>query len=132
MSAQARGPSGAVLDLRTYKLAPGAGTEFDRILRERALPMLRRYGIDVVAYGPSLDDGDVYYLMRAFSSASARDERLDVFYGSAEWRQSHRQSVLALIDSYDTLLIGLSLRSGGGWSDSDRARSFWLGLASAT
>lgn len=41
------GPSMPVLDLRTYKLVPGGGEEFDRIFRERALPMLHRFGIDV-------------------------------------------------------------------------------------
>lgn len=48
-----------VLDLRTYKLVPHGGQEFGRIFRERALPMLQRYGIDVVGYGPSLEDGDL-------------------------------------------------------------------------
>jgi hypothetical protein len=86
-----------VLDLRTYKLVPGGGTEFDRIFRERALPMLRRQRIDVVGHGPSLEDGDVYYMMRAFPSAAVRDEQLRAFYGSAEWRDNHREGVLALI-----------------------------------
>ena len=30
--------------------------------------MLRRWKVDVVAYGPSLHDSDSYYLMRAFPS----------------------------------------------------------------
>jgi hypothetical protein len=45
-----------VLDLRTYKLVPGWRKTFDDILRERALPMLRRYGTEVVGCGPSLAD----------------------------------------------------------------------------
>jgi hypothetical protein len=56
---------GPVLDLRTYKLVPGGRETFDRILRESALPMLRRYEIDVVGYGSSLADSDHYYLARA-------------------------------------------------------------------
>ena len=39
-----------VLDLRTYQLLPGRRETFDYILRERALPMLCRYGIEVVGY----------------------------------------------------------------------------------
>jgi hypothetical protein len=97
-----------VLDLRTYKLVPHGGQEFDRMFRERALPMLRRYGIDVVGYGRSLEDGDLYYLMRAFSSAALREEQLSAFYGSDEWRDNHRNSVLALIESYHTVVIELT------------------------
>jgi hypothetical protein len=122
----------AVLDLRTYKLVPGGGAEFDRIFRERALPMLRRYGIDVVGYGPSLEDGDVYYLMRAFPSAAVRDEQLGAFYGGAEWRDNHRESALALIQSYHTVLIEVARLTSGGSSDPASARRFWRTLASTT
>ena len=107
-------PGARVLDLRTYKLVPGKAEEFDRIFRERALPMLERFGIEVVGYGPSLDDGDLYYLMRAFASAAQREEQLESFYGSDEWRQNHRDAVLALIETYHTLLIDLPPAMRGG------------------
>src|SRR6266545_3882906 len=81
--------------------------EFDRIFREGALPMLHRFGIEVVGYGPSIDDGEVYYLMRVFPSAARREEQLDSFYGSDEWRQNHRDAVLALIETYHTVVIEL-------------------------
>jgi hypothetical protein len=95
----------AVVDLRTYKLKAGAAETFDRILRHDALPMLERSGIDVVAYGPSLDDPGLYYLVRSFASADERNERLDAFYGSEEWRSGYRERVLALIDGYHALLL---------------------------
>ena len=110
-----------VLDLRTYKLVPHGGQEFDRMFRERALPMLRRYGIDVVGYGPSLEDGDLYYLMRAFSSAALREEQLSTFYGSDEWRNNHRKSVLALIESYHTVVIELTPSTAQRFSAPARA-----------
>jgi NIPSNAP len=87
-----------VLDLRTYKLKPGAGELFGHILREEALPLLERFGIEVIAHGPSLDDGDAYYLVRSFASIGERNQRLDAFYGSREWQERHREAVLALID----------------------------------
>ncbi len=113
MNGQAE-PGARVLDLRTYKLAPGKAEEFDRIFRERALPMLERFGIEVVGYGPSLDDADLYYLMRTFASAAQREEQLESFYGSDEWRQNHRDAVLALIETYHTLLIDLPPAMRGG------------------
>jgi NIPSNAP len=93
-----------VLDVRTYELVPGGREELDLLFRERVLPMLRRWGIQVVAYGPSLDD-DHYALVRAFASAAERTELLDAFYGSDEWRLSHREAVLALIRAYHVVVI---------------------------
>jgi hypothetical protein len=97
-----------VLDLRTYKVVPGSRDEFDRIFREGALPMLRRYGVEVVGYGPSLDDDDHYYLARAFPSASRREKQLGSFYGSEEWRQSFQAPVMALIETYHVVVIPLA------------------------
>jgi len=99
-----------VLDLRTYRLVPGGRDEFDGIFREGALPMLRRHGIEVVGYGPSLADDDHYYLARAFPSQSRRDEQLAAFYGSEEWRERYDAAVTALIQTYHT--VDLPLASG--------------------
>jgi NIPSNAP len=96
---------GAVIDLRTYRLRPGAGKEFERIVRDRALPMLDRFGINVVGHGRSIDDDDLYYLLRSFASAAEAKERLAAFYGSDEWKLQHRDGALALIKDYHALLV---------------------------
>lgn len=100
--------SDAVLDVRTYRLVPGGREAFDRIFREDALPMLRRAGIDVVGYGPSLADDDHYFLARAFGSRAERDERLSAFYGSDEWRRNHESAVMELIESYHVVVLPLT------------------------
>ena len=48
--------------------------------------MLRRHGIDVVAFGPSLHDQDAYYLMRSYASLEELERSETAFYGSEEWR----------------------------------------------
>jgi ketosteroid isomerase-like protein len=105
--AEASTPPGAVMDLRTYALVPGGRQAFDRILCEEALPMLRREGIHVVGHGPSLADTDHYFLARAFASLAEREERLNAFYGSDEWRQNYEDTVMQLIESYHTVVIPL-------------------------
>jgi hypothetical protein len=97
--------SPGVLDVRTYRLVPDRREEFDRIFREGALPMLERHEIDVVAYGPSLDDENSYCLIRSFPSADLRRTQLDAFYGSDEWRTRYDDAVMALIESYHVVLI---------------------------
>jgi hypothetical protein len=95
------------MDLRTYALVPGSRQAFDRILCAEALPMLRRAGIHVVGYGPSLADSEHYFLARAFASRAEREEQLTAFYGSDEWRQNYEDRVMQLIESHHTVVIPL-------------------------
>jgi hypothetical protein len=110
MSAEA--PAGTpatrrAVEIRSYNLKPGGRTEFHRLASEVAVPMLRRWKIDVVAYGPSPQDETSYYLIRAFANLADRQRSEDAFYGSDEWRQGPRDAVLALIDSYTTVILEL-------------------------
>jgi hypothetical protein len=94
-----------VVEIRSYNLKPGTRDSFHRLFLEQALPMLERWKVDVVAYGPSLHDKDSYYLMRAFRSIEERQKSEDAFYGSDEWKQGPREAILAAIDSYTTVVI---------------------------
>jgi len=93
-----------VLDIRTYKLRRGRRGKFERILREEALPLLQRLGIDVVCFGPSLADDDHYLLVRGFASRSERDEQLTAFYGSEAWQRRFAARVGPLIESYHVVV----------------------------
>lgn len=75
------------------------------VLEREALPMLRRWKVDVVAYGPSLHDADSWYLMRSFSSLEDRQRSEDSFYGSDEWKKGPREAILADIESYTTIVL---------------------------
>jgi len=105
-SAATGSDSSAVLDLRTYALVPGGRDEFDRIFREGAFPMLRRAGVQVVCYGPSLVDD--YFLARAFRSVAERERQLSAFYGSDEWRESFESTVTGLIETYHVVVVPLA------------------------
>jgi hypothetical protein len=93
------------VEIRSYKLKPGALQEYDRLVTEASVPMLRRWGVDVVAFGPSLRDMDAYYLMRAYSSLEDLERSEAAFYGSDEWRLGPRQATLACIESYTSIVI---------------------------
>lgn len=70
--------------------------------------MLRRRDVDVVAFGASAGGEDMYYLIRAYPSLEARQASEDGFYGSAEWRQGPRESILVLIDTYSSIVLEVS------------------------
>ena len=97
--------AGRVLEIRSYNLEPGTRDRFHELFVTEALPMLERWEVDVVSYGPSLHDADSYYLMRSFPSVEERQVSEDAFYGSDEWRQGPREAILACIESYTTIVI---------------------------
>jgi hypothetical protein len=96
--------TGTVVEIRCYNLQPGARDAFHKRFVEKALPMLHRFKVDVVAYGPSRADADSYFLIRSFPSVEARQKSEDAFYGSDEWKQGIREATLADIVNYTTIV----------------------------
>ena len=88
-----------IVEIRTYKLRAGSGPEFHRTVVEESLPMLERWGVEVVAFGPSLDDDDLYYLIRSYPSLEELQRSQDAFYGSDEWRDGPRERIVSRIES---------------------------------
>ena len=95
------------VEIRSYTLKPGTRKEFHRLFLEEAFPMLQRWKVDVVAYGPSLHDQDSYFLMRRYDSLAQREESENAFYGSDEWRQGPREAIIALIEKYTEIVLEL-------------------------
>ncbi|HEX9387989.1 MAG TPA: NIPSNAP family protein [Anaerolineales bacterium] len=95
------------LEIRSYNLRPGSQEEFHRLFLDEAMPLLKRWNIDVVAYGPSLHDENSYYLMRRYDSLAQREESENAFYSSDEWRQGPREAILALIENYTEIVMKL-------------------------
>jgi len=96
------------VEIRSYKLHAGRGPAFERIFHERAGPMVRAYGMDVVAFGKSAHDDNSYYLIRAFDSLAHLTQSEDDFYGSEAWRSGPREELLSHIESYQDTVLQLS------------------------
>ena len=104
--AERRAPTAErVVEIRSYNLKAGTRDRFHQLFLREALPMLRRWKVDVVAYGPSLHDDNSWYLMRSFPSLEDRQKSEDAFYGSDEWKQGPREAILADIESYTTVVL---------------------------
>lgn len=97
-----------IVEVRTYRLRPGTEEEFVRLMRDEAVPLLKRFGIEVVTCGASLADEDGRrdaYLIRSFDSLEQRDEQEERFYGSREWRDGPRETIVSRIESYHTVVL---------------------------
>jgi hypothetical protein len=95
------------VEIRTYTLKPGRAGEFDRLMRTQAVPMLQRWGFDVVAQGLSADGDDRGYLVRAYRDLTHREASEDIFYGSTEWLDGPREAILDCIEDYGSVVLEL-------------------------
>jgi NIPSNAP len=108
LSAQAPAPPAGpstIVEIRSYNLKPGTRDRFHSLFVSQALPMLKRWNVDVVSYGPSPHDANSYFLMREYPSLEERRKSEDAFYGSEEWTKGPREAILACIESYATIVI---------------------------
>ncbi len=98
-----------ILEVRTYRAVGDQASTLVRLMRAGALPLLAAAGIDVVACDVSLDPRDEdprdAYLIRAFEDEAARERAERDFYASAAWRDGPREAILALIESFHTVIL---------------------------
>lgn len=94
-----------LLEIRLFTLHPGTRAEFFRISQEGTIPMMRRMGINVVAHGPSLNNDNGYFLLRAFRSEEERVKLSQALYATPEWESTYDAPVTAMIADYETAVM---------------------------
>ena len=94
-----------IIEIRSYNLKAGTRATFERIANQTVRPMLELHGMDVVAASASLADETTFYLIRAYRDAADRETSQATFYGGAAWRDGPRDSILACIESYATIVL---------------------------
>jgi hypothetical protein len=100
-------PELITVDFRSYTLKPGRAEEFAQLMRTQALPLLHKWGFDVVAQGLSTDGDDKGYLVRAYRDLTHREVSEDIFYGSTDWLDGPREAILACIEDYSSVALEL-------------------------
>jgi len=97
-----------IVEFRTYRLKPGTGEEFVRVMRAESEPLQVAVGIAVLDTGVSLvaEEGHTEaYLVRAFADLSTYKQLEDEFYASEAWRAGPRETILSMIESYHTIVL---------------------------
>jgi ketosteroid isomerase-like protein len=94
-----------IVEIRSYNLKPGTRDHFQHVFVTDVMPLLARWKVDVVSFGPSPADADSWYLMRGYASLEERQKSEDAFYGSDDWKKGPRAAILAAIDTYATIVI---------------------------
>lgn len=94
-----------LIEIRSYNLKIGSRNEFHRLVLEESLPLMKKWHVDVVAFGPSPHDDTSYYLIRAYENLAERQSSQDAFYSSSDWRQGPREAIVSLIESDTSIVI---------------------------
>jgi Domain of unknown function (DUF4440)/NIPSNAP len=98
-------PNAPVIEIRTYTLKPGTRDSFHKLLVEQSIPMAKRWGFNILGYGPSLQEDSSYYLIRAYRNLEERQKQEDAFYGSDEWKKGPREAIVSRIIYYTTVIF---------------------------
>src|SRR5262245_43906224 len=96
-----------LVEFRSLSLKPGTREKFHRLYIEQSLPLLKRWNMDVVTYGPSLHDENTFYVIRCFDSLAQREQLENTFYNSDDWRKGPREAMIALIENYADIVLEL-------------------------
>ncbi|MFE5816161.1 hypothetical protein [Streptomyces sp. NPDC056479] len=94
-----------LLEIRLFTVKPGVREEFHRISRDGTIPLMRECGITVVAHGPSLNDEDGYYLLRAFRSENERVALSQSVYATDVWLRKYDDVVPEMMTGYQTSVV---------------------------
>lgn len=94
-----------MIEILTLNLKPGTREIFHQLYTKKSLPLLKKWRIEVVAYGPSQHDENSYYVVRSFKSLEDRQKSEDAFYSSVDWRNAPRMAILELLKSSATVVI---------------------------
>src|SRR5690349_12948117 len=100
-----------LIEIRSYKLKHDATAAFHHAMITSAVPLLREWGTDVVALGPSPHEPDAYFLIRSYADLDDLKQRQDAFYGSDVWRNGPRESIVSRIESFLNTVLWLSPES---------------------
>ena len=97
--------SNSIIEILTIDLKQGRRDEFHKLYVSEALPLLKNWNFEVLAYGPSLHDVNSYYVVRRFKSLEERQKSEDAYYGSDDWQKGPRNAILALVDHFAYAVI---------------------------
>ncbi|HYY25435.1 MAG TPA: hypothetical protein VE689_08095 [Candidatus Udaeobacter sp.] len=71
------------------------------------MPLLKKWNLDVVAYGPSLHDANGYYVIRRFKSLKDREKSEDAFYDSNDWKLGPRNAIMGLVEHFAYAVVSV-------------------------
>ena len=94
-----------VVELRQYRLHPGARETLVRIFDEHFVESQERCGMRIIGQFRDLDDPDRFVWLRGFTDMESRTRALAAFYGGPVWKEHAAAANATMVDHTDVLLL---------------------------
>lgn len=94
-----------IVELRQYRLHPGARDTLIRIFDEHFVEGQERCGMRIIGQFRDLDDPDRFVWLRGFADMQSRTRALEAFYGGPVWKEHAAAANATMIDHTDVLLL---------------------------
>jgi hypothetical protein len=94
-----------IVELRQYRLHPGARDTLVRIFDEHFVESQERCGMRIIGQFRDLGDPDRFVWLRGFADLESRTRALEAFYGGPIWKEHAAAANATMIDHTDVLLL---------------------------
>ena len=94
-----------IIEMRTYKTKPGLRAQFLEIFRAKSVPAHAAIGMKLLGPFLSIEDPDVFFLMRGFPDLPSRDPMKAKFYEGPLWKNELEAIVMPMLDKYEVVLV---------------------------
>jgi hypothetical protein len=94
-----------IVEMRTYKLKPGARPKFLEVFRTRSVPAHDAIGMKVLGPFLSIEDPDTFFFMRGFPDLASREPMKAQFYEGELWKNELESQLMPMIGKYEVVLV---------------------------
>jgi len=94
-----------LVEMRTYRIKPGRREQFLDIFRSKSIPEHRRLGMQISNPLLSIEDPDVFFFMRGFPDAAARERLRAAFYQGELWKRELEGTLLPMLEKYEVVVV---------------------------
>jgi hypothetical protein len=97
-----------IVEVRSYRIAPGRREEFLEFFQTRSIPALRAHGMEVMGPFVDLENPNKFVWLRLYPSLEDRDRMRSAFYEGDIWKNELEAIAMPMLESYDVTLCETS------------------------
>jgi hypothetical protein len=97
-----------IVEVRSYRIAPGRREEFLEFFQTRSIPALRAHGMEVMGPFVDLENPNKFVWLRLYPSLEDRDRMRTAFYEGDIWKNELEAIAMPMLESYDVTLCETS------------------------
>jgi hypothetical protein len=94
-----------IIEMRTYKTAPGKRAQFLEVFRQRSVPAHVELGMTILGPFLSAEDPDTFFFMRGFPDLASREPLKAKFYESELWKGELEEVLMPMLEKYDVVVV---------------------------